>query len=77
MARLLQGGPWGPLFLDGPGGTGKTFLYNALLAAVRSRGWVALACASSGLAAQNMSGGKTAHSTFKIPLLLNESSMCK
>ncbi|KAI7743226.1 hypothetical protein M8C21_009806, partial [Ambrosia artemisiifolia] len=33
---------------DGPGGTGKTFLYKALLAEVRSRGQIALATASSG-----------------------------
>ncbi|XP_049345373.1 uncharacterized protein LOC125809839 [Solanum verrucosum] len=38
-------------FIDGPGATGKTFLYRALLAVVRSRGFVALATASSGVAA--------------------------
>ncbi|XP_019236949.1 PREDICTED: uncharacterized protein LOC109217178 [Nicotiana attenuata] len=31
----------GAFFIDGPGGTGKTFLYRALLAAVRSKGFVA------------------------------------
>jgi hypothetical protein len=64
-------------FVDGPGGSGKTFLYTTLLAAVRARGGVALACASSGLATQNMPGGKTAHSTFKIPLQLHDKSVCK
>lgn len=63
-------------FVDGPGGAGKTFLYTVLLAAVRKDGGVALACASSGLAALNMAGGKTAHSTFRIPLQLNPESMC-
>ncbi|KAL4436595.1 hypothetical protein ABPG75_003734 [Micractinium tetrahymenae] len=76
VEAAMQGSQGAAFFLDGPGGTGKTFLYNALLAAVRSRSWVALPCASSGLAAMNMPGGKTVHSTFKIPLLLNESSMC-
>ena len=38
-------------FVDGPGGTGKTFLYKGLLAQVRSQGHVALAVASSGIAA--------------------------
>ncbi|GJY81685.1 ATP-dependent DNA helicase PIF1-like protein [Tanacetum coccineum] len=35
-------------FIDGPRGSGKTFLYKALLATVRSRGLIALATASSG-----------------------------
>ncbi|KAL4132398.1 hypothetical protein QTP88_009552 [Uroleucon formosanum] len=35
------------IFLDAPGGTGKTFLINLLLAQIRSSGKVALAVASS------------------------------
>ncbi|KAK4380887.1 hypothetical protein Sango_3022000 [Sesamum angolense] len=35
----------GTYFIDGPGGSGKTFLYRALLADVRSRGYIALAVA--------------------------------
>ncbi|KAJ9541417.1 hypothetical protein OSB04_027923 [Centaurea solstitialis] len=62
--------------LHGPGGTGKTFLYKALLANVRSRGLIALATASSGVAANNMPGGRTTHSRFKIPLNLSNNSMC-
>nr|CAG8627565.1 809_t:CDS:2 [Entrophospora candida] len=34
-------------FIDGPGGTGKTFLYNVLLAKIRLDGHIALAIASS------------------------------
>ncbi|KAG6702148.1 hypothetical protein I3842_07G019400 [Carya illinoinensis] len=63
-------------FVDGPDGTGKTFLYKALLAAVRSRKLVALATASSGVAASILPGGRTAHSRFKIPLDTDEHSMC-
>ncbi|KAI3735759.1 hypothetical protein L6452_15271 [Arctium lappa] len=66
----------GVFFVDGLGGTGKTFLYKALLANVRSRGLIALATASSGAAANNMPGGRTAHSRFKIPLSLSNNSMC-
>ncbi|GJU94086.1 uncharacterized protein Tco_1318842 [Tanacetum coccineum] len=66
----------GVFFIDGPGGTGKTFLYKALLANVRSRGLIALATASSGAAANNMTGGRTAHSRFKIPINLTTNSMC-
>ncbi|XP_076901008.1 uncharacterized protein LOC143555322 [Bidens hawaiensis] len=66
----------GVYFVDGPGGTGKTFLYKALLAEVRSRGLLALATASSGVAANNMPGGRTAHSRFNIPIHLDTNSTC-
>jgi len=68
-------------FVDGPGGTGKTFLYNMILAHVRSSklstsglNGIAIAVASSGIAALLMSGGRTAHSRFKIPLKLTETT---
>ncbi|KAJ9539181.1 hypothetical protein OSB04_031914 [Centaurea solstitialis] len=60
----------GVFFIDGPGGTGKTFLYKALLANIRFHGLIALATASSGVAANNMPGGRTTHSRFKILLSL-------
>ena len=58
-------------FLDAPGGTGKTFLINLILSKVRSSGKIALGVASSGIAATLLSGGRTAHSTFKLPLDLD------
>nr|XP_043615266.1 uncharacterized protein LOC122587219 [Erigeron canadensis] len=76
IIRHVDGNIPGVFFIDGPGGTGKTFLYNALFAEVRSRGQVAIATASSGAAANNMPGGWTAHSRFKIPLILNDNSLC-
>jgi ATP-dependent DNA helicase PIF1 len=63
-------------FVDGPGGTGKTYLYKALLAKVRSMGQIAIATATSGIAASIMPGGRTAHSRFKIPIKLMDSSTC-
>ncbi|XP_027169382.1 uncharacterized protein LOC113769103 [Coffea eugenioides] len=66
----------GSFFLDGPGGTGKTFLYKALLADIRSRGFIALATASSEVAASILPGGRTAHSRFKIPINMDTSNMC-
>ncbi|PKA51251.1 ATP-dependent DNA helicase PIF1 [Apostasia shenzhenica] len=63
-------------FIDGPGGTGKTFLYKALLAYVRSRKEIALATATSGVAASILPGGRTAHSRFKISLSINDASTC-
>src|SRR5689334_24200721 len=44
------------------GGTGKTFLYRALLAKVRGQNKIAIATATSGVAASIMPGGRTAHS---------------
>ncbi|XP_062100049.1 uncharacterized protein LOC133805918 [Humulus lupulus] len=63
-------------FVDGPGGTGKTFLYRALLATVQSRNLVALAPASLGVVASILPGGRTAHSRFKLPLDTNEKITC-
>jgi ATP-dependent DNA helicase PIF1 len=38
-------------FVDGPGGTCKTFLYKAILARVRSERLIGIATATSGIAA--------------------------
>ncbi|XP_062518309.1 uncharacterized protein LOC134193499 [Corticium candelabrum] len=70
ITDMVDHGQGGIIFIDAPGGTGKTYLINLSLARLRSRGFVALAVASSGIAAQLLSNGKTAHSTFKIPLNL-------
>nr|XP_016466763.1 PREDICTED: uncharacterized protein LOC107789465 [Nicotiana tabacum] len=66
----------GAFFIDRPGGTGKTFLYRALLATVRSKRYIALATATSGVAASILPGGRTAHSRFKIPINTDENVTC-
>ena len=63
-------------FLNVPRGYGKTFLIEALLSTVRGLGKIALAVASSGIAAELLEGGRTAHSRFKIPIPIHESSVC-
>lgn len=63
-------------FLDGPGGTGKTFVEKVCLAEVRLRKGIALAVASSGVASLLLPGGRTAHSRFKIPIGLGPDSVC-
>ncbi|XP_055924642.1 uncharacterized protein LOC129956729 [Argiope bruennichi] len=55
-------------FLHAPGGTGKTFLINLILAKVRTGGNIALAVVSSGIAATLLAGRKTTHAIFKLPL---------
>ena len=63
-------------FIDGPGGCGKTFVYKVILATVRLQRKIALAVASSGIAAQLLDGGRTGHSRFKVPFILNSTSTC-
>lgn len=58
-------------FIDAPGGTGKTFLISLILAAIRSNNYIAVAIASSGIAATLLDGGRTAHSALKLPLNLH------
>nr|XP_009787858.1 PREDICTED: uncharacterized protein LOC104235742 [Nicotiana sylvestris] len=66
----------GAFFIDGPGGSGKTFLYCALLATVRSKGFVALTTTTSGVAASILPGGRTVHSRFKFPINIDEKFSC-
>ena len=74
ILKAVDGGDGGVFFVDGPGGTGKTYLYRALLARVRGQKKIAVATATSGVAASIMPGGRTAHSRFKIPLNLEGAS---
>ncbi|XP_054281787.1 uncharacterized protein LOC128999354 [Macrosteles quadrilineatus] len=60
----------GIIFLDAPGGTGKTFLITLILAKLRKENHIALAIASSGIASTLLPGGRTAHSALKLPLNL-------
>lgn len=68
----------GIFFLDAPGGTGKTFMLKLILAEVRSREEIAIATASTGIAATLLDGGRTMHSFFKLPFNLTktETPMC-
>jgi hypothetical protein len=63
-------------FIDAPGGTGKTFLLNAILSKVRSLRATAVATAFSGIAANLLKGGRTTHSTFKLPIPIDPQSSC-
>ena len=64
------------MFISACGGCGKTFLLNALLKAVRivDNGSVAIAMASTGIAAQLLHLGRTFHSRLKAPLHPHEKS---
>ena len=60
----------------GSGGCGKTFLWKTLITKLRSESNIVLPVASSGIAATLMPGGRTAHSCFRIPIVLDEHSVC-
>ena len=72
------------LFLDAPAGTGKTFMFNAILNFVRSQPpnemtgerHVGLAVAASGIAALLMAGGRTVHNRFGLKPPVTASSTC-
>jgi chromosomal replication initiation ATPase DnaA len=53
ILKCIQAKEEGIFFIDAPGGTGKTFLLNLLLAKVRKDGHIALAVASSGFCCVN------------------------
>ncbi|XP_017461157.1 PREDICTED: uncharacterized protein LOC108354487 [Rhagoletis zephyria] len=78
IMRAIESQSGGLYFLDAPGGTGKTFLLSLILATIRSQGNMALAVASSGIAATLLDGGRTAHSALKLPLNIqnNEAPTC-
>ncbi|GAU39042.1 hypothetical protein TSUD_59980 [Trifolium subterraneum] len=77
IVDAVAGNIGGMFFVDGFGGSGKTYLWNALSFRIRSEGKIVLNVASSGIASLLLPGGRTAHSQFGIPLVLTEESCCK
>ncbi|OWY97392.1 Helitron helicase [Phytophthora megakarya] len=73
VVRALASGGRRKVFL---GGTRKSFLLEQIFAQVRSQRKIAIAVASSGIAATWLTGGHTAHSTVCISLKLTEHSTC-
>ncbi|XP_020150591.1 uncharacterized protein [Aegilops tauschii subsp. strangulata] len=73
----IQSGKPDFFFVSGYGGTGKTFLWNALDAYLRGSKRVVLSVASSGVAALLLPAGRTAHSRFKIPIDLPDYGTCE
>lgn len=63
-------------FIYGGEGSEKTYLWNCLIARLRSRGKIVVVVASFGIASLSLPSGRTAHSRFKISLKLDENSTC-
>ncbi|KAM0832333.1 hypothetical protein ACQ4PT_064970 [Festuca glaucescens] len=75
VGKVRDGKP-GFFFVSGQGGTGKTFLWNAMVAYLRGYKRIVLTVASSGVASLLLPGGRTAHSRFKIPIDLENDGVC-
>ena len=54
-------------FIDGPGGTGKSFLYKCIIRTLESTGDYVCTCASTGIAA-TLIDGCTVHKLFGVPM---------
>ena len=63
-------------FLDGPGGSGKTMLYNTIISFFRGQGKKVASSAWTGIAATLLAGGRTVHNLFKLPVPILETSVC-
>lgn len=62
------------LYIDGPGGTGKSFVLTAIYHLMRGHCKSVCNMAFSGIAATLLKKGRTVHNRFKLPLNLNGES---
>ncbi len=76
MFNVVAQGEGVVFFLDDLGGSGKTFMYNVLLASVWRDEHIAIEVASSDITTFLLEGGRTSHSIFKIPIAIGRDSMC-
>ena len=59
-------------YIDGPAGSGKSYLLNGLIKNATVRKFKILPCATTGIAADLLDGGRTVHSRFKVPLFVDK-----
>jgi hypothetical protein len=76
VLRLLTSNKGGLFYVEGPGGSGKTFLLNTLIDFSDTRNFPQLVVVSSGVASLILKDGRTAHSTFKIPIPCESALHC-
>ena len=63
-------------FVNGHRGTGKTILWNTIIARLISQSKIVLPIATSGIAALLLPNGRAVHSRFHIPLDITTESTC-
>nr|GFB45911.1 ATP-dependent DNA helicase PIF1-like [Tanacetum cinerariifolium] len=76
VISAIENNKGGVFFLYGYGGTGKTYIWKTVSAAIRSKEEIVLNVTSSGIASLLLTGGRMAHSRFGIPINVNEDSFC-
>jgi hypothetical protein len=64
-------------FVDGPGGSGKSFLYIALFYKALSKGMNLICMAPTGIASTLLPEGRTMHSTFALDVPLTAESVSR
>ena len=62
------------IFIDGPAGTGKTYIYNTLFNLLTSKKLIVCNVAFTGIAATLLPQGKTVHKAFGLPVPLYSDS---
>jgi len=63
-------------FLDGLARIDKTFLYNTIIVKLHSKEYIVICVTSYGIVALLLDVGQIAHSIFKLPIQINEGSIC-
>ena len=63
-------------FIDGPGGSGKSYILNTRIAYLKNNKINVLPVAWTGIAANLLEDGKTVHTAFKLPLNIHEQTTC-
>ena len=76
VLQSVQSKAGGVYFVYGSGGCGKNFVWKMLIYKLWSLGLIVLPVASSGIAVTLMPGGRTTHSRFRIPVVLDDCSSC-
>ncbi|XP_057290909.1 uncharacterized protein LOC130613606 [Hydractinia symbiolongicarpus] len=63
-------------YLEGAGGSGKTFTYNYLISKISGRGFQVGTAAFTGIAATLLKNGTTIHKLLRLPVPILENSTC-
>ena len=79
MASVLDTPPRSKriFFIDGPGGSGKTFLYSTVIRKLIDLNKIYIAVSWTGIAANLLYGGQTSHLMFNLPLNLTYETSLK
>lgn len=64
-------------YVDAPGGSGKTYLFNKLATQLRSNGHQVGCAAWTGIAQTLLHEGRTVHTLFKLPVPVLDTSSCR